>query len=92
MEFNDFVLKVEPKAKRFLMESLKEQILELVALDYAYWQINSWLSMKGIDVSLDALKEFIDTKKSEKRRLLEIDGPDAANSNKYEPYYTTFKE
>lgn len=92
MEFNEFVQKVEPKAKRFLMESLKEQILELVALDYAYWQIVNWLQTKGIDVSLDALKEFIDTKKAEKRRLLEIDGPGAANANTYEPYYTVFKE
>ena len=64
MEFEDFVSQVKPKGQRSRMEPLKSYIFQLEAMDYAYWQIVTWLQTKGVDVSLEALKEFIEIRKA----------------------------
>jgi len=63
MEFEDFVAQVKPRGQRSRMDHLASYIFQLEAMDYAYWQIVTWLQTKGVDVSLEALKEFIEIRK-----------------------------
>lgn len=72
MEFEDFIEKVKPRGFRAKLVPLRDQILDLDAMDYSYLQIRDWLQMKGVFVSLEAVAEFVELRHASPRFVLKI--------------------
>lgn len=72
MNFEDFIRKVKPRGDRAKLVPLKDQILDLDAMDYSYLQIRDWLHMKGVFVSLESVAEFIELRHVSPRLTLKI--------------------
>jgi len=66
MDIEEFEKRVKPSAKRSRLEPFRSQIFELKAKGYADWQVRDWLAENGLEVSRQAVQQFI--KKGDKGR------------------------
>lgn len=59
MDIEEFEKQVKPSAKRSRLEPFRAQIFELKAKGYADWQVKDWLAANGVEVSRQAVQQFI---------------------------------
>lgn len=59
MDIEEFEKRVQPSAKRSRLEPFRSQIFELKAKGYADWQVRDWLAENGLEVSRQAVQQFI---------------------------------
>lgn len=59
MDIEEFEKRVKPSAKRSRLEPFRSQIFELKAKGYADWQVRDWLAENGLEVSRQAVQQFI---------------------------------
>ena len=59
MDIAEFEKRVKPSAKRSRLEPFRAQIFELKAKGYADWQVRDWLAENGLEVSRQAVQQFI---------------------------------
>ena len=59
MDIEEFEKRVKPSAKRSRLEPFRSQIFELKAKGYADWQVRDWLAANGLEVSRQAVQQFI---------------------------------
>lgn len=72
MDIEEFERKVQPSAKRSRLEPFRTQIFELKAKGYADWQVRDWLAANGLQISRQAVQQFI--KKGEKGMRVHASG------------------
>lgn len=59
MDIEEFVKRTPPRAKRSRLEPFRAQIFELKAKNYADWQIRDWLAENGLDVTRQAVQQYV---------------------------------
>lgn len=67
MDIEEFEKKVTPSAKRSRLEPFRVQIFELKVKGYADWQVRDWLATNGLEISRQAVQQFIKKGQEEKR-------------------------
>ena len=67
MDIEEFEKMMSPSAKRSRLEPFRAQIFALKAKGYADWQIQKWLGTNGLEISRQAVQQFI--KKGDKGQL-----------------------
>jgi len=70
MDIEEFEKRMKPSAKRSRLEPFRSQIFELKAKGYADWQVRDWLAANGLEVSRQAVQQFI--KKREQAQLVNV--------------------
>ena len=88
MDIEEFEKRVQPSAKRSRLEPFRSQIFELKAKGYADWQIRDWLAENGLEVSRQAVQQFI--KKGDKGQR--VHAATGANTPAVAPQVLTPKE
>jgi len=70
MDIEEFEKRMKPSAKRSRLEPFRSQIFELKAKGHADWQVRDWLAANGLEVSRQAVQQFI--KKREQAQLVNV--------------------
>lgn len=64
MKAEDFMAQTKPRGGRSALRTKEAEIMAMVKADYAYHQITFWLSMCGISVEIEAVREFVNESES----------------------------